>query len=73
MGRVTRNPIFRVCDQVRLNPAYSAMETCWSIETAFENKSILFKTIQTESTVESCKFKVIGTRDFISKYRKFEL
>ena len=29
--------------------------------------------IATYNTVESCKFRVLGTRDFISKYRKFEL
>ena len=32
MSLVTRKPVFGVFDQVRLEPAYSATETNWSLE-----------------------------------------
>ena len=32
MSHVTRKPVFRVSDQVRLKPAYSATETSYSLE-----------------------------------------
>ena len=32
LSHVTRNPVFGVCDQVRLKPAYSATETSQSLE-----------------------------------------
>ena len=32
LRHVTREPVFGVCDQVRLKPACSARETSWSLE-----------------------------------------